>query len=215
LTAAKSIDALKIDEGGGDSLHNDDVTAEVSFGFEPILQEAFDCEAAMAFHLDSAVAPGPSPPAPDGDLGQVDPCAFVSDTAMDILGVTTRHVAPSRLALGTAANACFVSKPPDVEPIVAGANLSLYPRSVDRDNARRLAESLLGDGFVEEAVEGDLLWSNTCPGGPTPCGQAIAVWSEPHFVAIEFESLLFPTSANATAEVARSFAGAVLEGVPE
>jgi hypothetical protein len=168
----------------------------------------------MAFHAQAAAPPESESPAPEGDLAHVDPCTLVSDAAMGVLGTTEQRVGPSRQPLGESANACFVSTPRLTEPVVAGANVSLYPKSVDRDNARRLAASLFGAGFVEEPVAADLLWTNTCPGGSTQCGRAIALWSDRYFVVIEFESLLFPTSANVTDETARSFAGAVLERLP-
>ena len=215
LTAATSIDALDIDDSGADTLHNEDVTAEVSFTIEPILHASVDCEAAMARYGQVAPTPEPSQAAADGDLGHVDPCGFVSDAAMDILGTTEHRVGPSRQALGEAANACYLSGPALTQPVVAGANLSLYPNRVDRDNARRLAESLFGDGVIEEPVDDDLLWRYTCPGTATQCGRAIALWSDRYFVVIEFDSVLFPAEANVTDETARSFAAAVLDRLPD
>jgi hypothetical protein len=215
LTAATSIDALDIDEDGSDTLHNDDVTAEVSFGFEPILHPSDGCEGMLALHAQAAAPPEPSPFLPDGNLAHVNPCTIVSGAAMDVLGATEQRVAPSRQPLGEAANACFLATPALTEPVVPGANLSLYPRFIDRDNARRLAESLFGEGFVEESVDNDLSWRNTCPGTATPCGRAIALWSDRHFVVIEFDALLFPIDANVTDETARSFAAAIREGLPD
>lgn len=67
------------------------------------------------------------------------------------------------------------------------AILTLYPRSVDAESAAPLALSVFGGGLVEETIAGRPAWVNECLAADLQCAGAIAVWSDPYFIVVEFD----------------------------
>ena len=208
LRLAESVDDLALDPAGGDSLHNDDLTAEVSFDIEPAFPESYDCETAIGHRTGGPASPtATAGPPPKGEFADVDPCRLASDAVLEVLGATTRTVQWSGLPVGVPARACYVSG-----EFTASVRLVLYPEAVDRAEAGGLAQAVFGDGVVEDSMDGRPVWIHKCFAESLNCAGAIAVLSEPYFMLIEFGGGF--GSAEIDDDEARAVVLAVLDALP-
>ena len=210
LALAESLDAMQLGADGYGDLFTDDLAWAVGIEMRPIDPGGLDCAADTATILAAQRGPPPGPE-PTGDLGDVDPCTLVSSTVLDRLGGTAFSPVRSRLALGTPARACAVTRAEEQGIAPRLATLSLYPSTVHESDAAILAAEALA-GVAETRPTGDgVAWANAClTTVRAPCTRIVAAWSRGTFIAIEFE-LFHVDVPNVTFDEAIAAAAAVFE----
>jgi hypothetical protein len=75
--------------------------------------------------------------------------------------------------------------------------------------------SVHGGGLVAETIAGRPAWVNDCLAEALPCRGAIAAWSDPYFMVVEFDSELGGGPPTTTPETAHAVVEAVLAGLAE
>ena len=115
---------------------------------------------------------------------------------------------------GTPALSCDIVTPAEFAPATLHASLTLYPRSVREAMAAGLALSVFGGGLVEDTIAGRPVWINECLAATLPCAGAIAAWSDPYFLVVEFDRPFGGEPPTTSIASARSILEAVLTNRP-
>jgi hypothetical protein len=123
-----------------------------------------------------------------------------------------REQGASTLALGVPAQSCTLVTPAPFSSGTHHASLTLYPRSVSAESAALLAPSVFGGGLIEDTVAGRSVWINECLAATLPCTGALAAWSDPYFIVIEFDRSSWGEPSTTSLATARSVLEAVLSG---
>jgi hypothetical protein len=215
---SESLDALPLKMHDEEPLYTEDLASRVFIYIATGYPREPDCGAAGR---NMETPPNPTPtalptPGPDDDLAGVDPCSLMPASVDAMFGSgVVREARPSTLAMGTPARSCYVVTSAEFAPSKQHAALTLYPRSVDAESATALALSVFGGGLVEETIAGRPAWVNECLASALQCTGAIAAWSDPYFIVIEFDRAEFGSSVETTLTKARSVADTVIVSLPE
>jgi hypothetical protein len=155
----------------------------------------------------------PATPGPGDDLAGIDPCSLLPSSVDKMFGPdAVREQGASTLALGVPAQSCTLVTPAPFSPGTHHASLTLYPRSVSAESAALLALSVFGGGLIEDTVAGRSVWINECLAATLPCTGALAAWSDPYFIVIEFDRSSWGEPSTTSLATARSVLEAVLSG---
>jgi len=122
-------------------------------------------------------------PAPDENLGHVDPCALIAPAVEDVAtGEPTRW--DTSLPLDGRSSACSV-------PVGQGygsIDITLRSRSTGLDEARWWVEALFGPRALELPLDGGISWENACLAEELPCERAIAVLVRDHLLVVRLQA---------------------------
>lgn len=198
LALAESIDALGVGyhsvgdgwmrEGWAGGLFTSDLAQAVTFSIEPLGSFPGVPEASCDLQFEPESSPDVSPrptPVIVGDLADVDPCSLVPANVEGIRGPQAPTTGPSGFALDTPARACRL-KPENY--IAIPISVTLYPRSLDRESARKVVGAVLGPDLTAEHTGQVTVWGNQCFANEEPCVMAVAISAEPYLILIRSES---------------------------
>jgi hypothetical protein len=122
-------------------------------------------------------------PAPDEDLGHVDPCALIAPAVEGVAtGEPTRG--DTNLPLDGRSSACSI-------PVGEGygaVDVTLRSRSTSLDEARWWVEALFGPRALELPLDGGTSWENACLVEELPCERAIALLVRDHLLVVRLQA---------------------------
>jgi hypothetical protein len=149
--------------------------------------------------------PAPPAPRPSGDLTAFDVCAVVPSS-------TGQRGTPgtSRLRFDVESPACVF--PAGVEAGSRLAEVAVYGRSVDQEEAASVVLAVMGAGSDED-VEGGHVWMNGCWERSRHCPAAIAGWSNGRLAVVVFEQNVMSPATYSSPSVARELMTVILDGV--
>ena len=212
-----SLDALPLAMHDDEELFTEDLTSRVFIQITTAYPNEPDClEQGRQMQADANPStPSPPPtPGPGDDLAEVDPCSLLPVSVDEMFAPdAVRDRRASTLALSVPAQSCDLVTPAEFGRM-RYAGLTLYPRSVPEDSAAALALSVFGGGLVEDAIAGQPVWINECLAATLPCSGAIAAWSEPYFLVVEFDRPFGDEPPTTSLATARSVLEAVLSSRP-
>ena len=212
-----SLDALPLAMHDEEELFTEDLTSRVFIYIATAYPKDPDC-LEQGREMQAAADPSPAPPSstpgPADDLAEIDPCSLLPVSVDEMFGsAAVRERQASTLALGAPAQSCNLVTRAEFSPGTIHATLTLYPRSVSEGTAAGLAVSVFGGGLVEETIAGRSVWVNECLAATLPCAGAIAAWSDPYFLVVEFDRPFAGEPPTTSLATARSILEAVLTGL--
>jgi hypothetical protein len=219
IRLAESLDSMALGTHDEGDLYTTDLSLAVFIGIRPSVPAGHDCESTIADLVRSGQwteppSPGPGLPAPE--LDGRDPCALVPPSVdVHLGGVTTRRPRPPELEIGLPGAACHLVRTRTMDFELRRAVVSFYKGVVDHDGASEIALSILGDLAAEESVRARPSWVNACLASSQPCAGAIAVWSDPYFIVIDFGRDAAGAYTDVTPDTARAIAGEIVEELRE
>ena len=214
-----SLDALPLAMHDEEELFTEDLTSRLFIYIATAYPEEPDC-VEQGRQMEAGANPSPTPPPPTpgpvDDLARTDPCSLLPTSVDEMFGPgLVRERRASTLALGALAQSCDLVTPAEFAPGTLHVTLTLYPRSVREESAAGLALSVFGGGLVEDTVAGRPVWINECLAATLPCAGAVATWSDPYFLVIEFDRGFGGEPPTTTLATARSVLEAVLASPPD
>ena len=212
-----SLDALPLGMHDEEELFTEDLTSRVFIYVATGYPQEPDCATIGGSGTPADPTPSPpSTPGPEDDLTGLDPCSLLPVSVDAAFGSgVVREVRPSTLSMGSPARSCYVVTHAGFAPSKQHAALTLYPRSVDAQSAAALALSVFGGGLVEETIGGRPAWVNECLAAALPCAGAIALWTDPYFIVLEFDRDVAGGPPVTTLATATSIADTVVLGLPD
>jgi hypothetical protein len=213
-----SLDALPLAMHDEQELFTEDVASRVFIYVATAYPDEPDC-VEQGRQMEADTNPSPEPPSPTpgpgDDLAGVDPCSLLPASVDAMFGPgPARERRPSTLVLGAPAQSCDLVTPAEFGPGEIHASLTLYPRSVREESAAGLAHSVLGGGLVEDTVAGRPVWINECLAATLPCPGAVAAWSDPYFIVVEFDRGFGGEPSTTSLATARLVLEAILSSRP-
>jgi hypothetical protein len=216
-----SLDALPLAMHDEEELFTEDLTSRVFIYIATAYPEEPDC-LEQGRDMQAAADPDPSPappsptPGPADDLAEVDPCSLLPVSVDEMFGPgVVRERQASTLALGAPAQSCDLVSQAESMSRTIHATVTLYPRSVSQATAAGLALSVFGGGLVEDTVAGQPAWINECLAATLPCPGAIAAWSDPYLLVVEFDRPFGGEPPTTSLATARAVLAAVLTNRPD
>jgi hypothetical protein len=212
LALANSLDALQLGADGYGDMFTDDLSSAIAFDLTPGYPAGYDCGALAAEWLEQQQPPTVTA-VPAGDHAGIDPCSLLSQEIELLLESTDRTRSRSALPLGLEAWSCVLSRfEHDVESRLA--TITLYPWSIEIDDAETLATELLGGQTQVRRIDEDAVWTTECADWEShQCRRIVAAWSGGFFVVVNVEIFYMDPGRNVPLDDLVGVAQAVLRAV--